>query len=183
MKEIVDWMNENIVKTLSIHQIEKHNKQVSEENQKLWASSYKSDDANAINFIPLGKSPLKAAGDISLIWNEDSGEALRFAYLNTVWVDPFELTNGSGKYQFIIIPSQEKIEDSRIYRRGVVDKYANVVLKDEKSKKVKNGRVDISGIKSYITLSELPSYYTKALLSGLEFKQQEFWKLWKFPRR
>jgi hypothetical protein len=54
---------------------------------------------------------------------------------------------------------------------------------DEKSKKVKNGRVDISGIKSYITLSELPSYYTKALLSGLEFKQQEFWKLWKFPRR
>lgn len=121
--------------------------------------------------------------DLVVFWDKQNYKRLKFRILDTVWVDDDEIVNAGRSYQFLLVKSKRSIDQSRIYRRGTVMSYCNAVRQDPGPNKIRDERVNIAGMRHYITLKEFPALFSKLKLSGLEFTDEEFWKQLKFQRR
>lgn len=92
----------------------------------------------------------------------DSNMYLTFIKLKTVWPTRNQLQVMS---EYVFTPSSKSIEQSRIYKRQTLQSYYSKVEKSPKHEKYKDGRVDISNVKKYITLDEFPVWFVKMQLA------------------
>ncbi len=145
---------------------------------------------NGINIIPkleykifnLDQShyPLDTRPDYSLIWEQKGRKinVLRFDVLKGLFVKYDDVAQTSS--QFVIY---ENGDDVRIYRRGTMLAYFDILKKNNVTWLMNGDTINISKMKHYITADEFAPWVAKVKLLGLEYSDLDFWKAFKFPRR
>lgn len=127
--------------------------------------------------------------DFHIVWPRDPGKygpkrpgSLRFkiAYSGIVDYNEIDL-QGGGAPQFIVIPSRKDVKKSRIFRRGSVAAYCAAVLKNRPTTQDK--KCKIINMKTYVDLEEFLILCTKVKLTNLDYSDEEFWQMFRFPRR
>lgn len=127
--------------------------------------------------------------DFHIVWPKNPGKygprrpgLLRFKIAYSGIVDYSEIEEyGPISPQFIVIPSRKDVKKSRVFRRGSVAAYCTAVLKNRPTSQDK--KCKILNMKTYVDLEEFLVICTKVKLSNLEYSDEKFWKMFRFPMR